>query len=177
MWPVLKQDTREGTLICAFTINTWCAYSSIHECICILLYCVGDAVTLVGWGTQVHVLLEVADLVQKKLGASCEVIDLVSILPWDTKLVCEVNNYYGRFLEREREAIWRFRLRWKAPVSFSLALLTISLINQFEFQGPSDRARNLLPAPFPHFNSKSRDIRLRILVTVMTLNVKTRIST
>ncbi|CAL7934046.1 unnamed protein product [Xylocopa violacea] len=49
----------------------------------------GDAVTLVGWGTQVHVLLEVADLVQEKLDASCEVIDLVSILPWDTELVCK----------------------------------------------------------------------------------------
>lgn len=62
---------------------------------------VGDAVTLVGWGTQVHVLLEVAELVQKKLGASCEVIDLVSILPWDEELVCKVSNYYDRFLERE----------------------------------------------------------------------------
>lgn len=51
---------------------------------------VGDAVTLVGWGTQVHVLLEVADLVQEELGASCEVIDLISILPWDTELVCKV---------------------------------------------------------------------------------------
>ena len=51
---------------------------------------VGDAVTLVGWGTQVHVLLEVADLVQVELGASCEVVDLVSILPWDTELVCKV---------------------------------------------------------------------------------------
>lgn len=50
----------------------------------------GDAVTLVGWGTQVHVLLEVADLVQEKLDASCEVIDLVSILPWDAELVCKV---------------------------------------------------------------------------------------
>ncbi|CAD1477932.1 unnamed protein product [Heterotrigona itama] len=50
---------------------------------------VGDAVTLVGWGTQVHVLLEVADLVEEELGVSCEVIDLVSILPWDTELVCK----------------------------------------------------------------------------------------
>ncbi|XP_054003251.1 2-oxoisovalerate dehydrogenase subunit beta, mitochondrial isoform X3 [Hylaeus anthracinus] len=49
----------------------------------------GEAVTLVGWGTQVHVLLEVADLVQEKLDVSCEVIDLVSILPWDAELVCK----------------------------------------------------------------------------------------
>jgi len=57
---------------------------------------VGDAVTLVGWGTQVHVLLEVADLVQEKLNVSCEVIDLVSILPWDAELVCKVGNLISR---------------------------------------------------------------------------------
>lgn len=56
----------------------------------------GKDVTLVGWGTQVHVLLEVADLVEEKLGASCEVIDLLSILPWDTRLVCESVRKTGR---------------------------------------------------------------------------------
>ncbi|KYN43431.1 2-oxoisovalerate dehydrogenase subunit beta, mitochondrial [Trachymyrmex septentrionalis] len=58
----------------------------------------GDAVTLVGWGTQVHVLLEVADLVQEKLGVSCEVIDLVSILPWDAELVCKSAKKTGRVI-------------------------------------------------------------------------------
>ena len=33
----------------------------------------GSDVTLIGWGTQVHVLKEVADLAQEKLGVSCEV--------------------------------------------------------------------------------------------------------
>merc|ERR1712168_563192 len=41
----------------------------------------GGDVTLIGWGTQVHVLREVAGLAQEKLGVNCEVIDLVSILP------------------------------------------------------------------------------------------------
>jgi len=59
-------------------------------------------VTLIGWGTQVHILLEVADLVQEKLGVSCEVIDLVSILPWDAELVCKVGNN-GRFLKKEQD--------------------------------------------------------------------------
>ncbi|KAL6265042.1 hypothetical protein P5V15_005133 [Pogonomyrmex californicus] len=58
----------------------------------------GDAVTLVGWGTQVHVLLEVADLAREKLGVSCEVIDLVSILPWDAELVCESARKTGRVI-------------------------------------------------------------------------------
>ena len=47
----------------------------------------GSDVTLIGWGTQVHVLREVADLAQEKLGVSCEVIDMVSILPWDKETV------------------------------------------------------------------------------------------
>jgi len=47
----------------------------------------GTDVTLVGWGTQVHVLREVADLALEKLGVSCEVIDLVSILPWDKETI------------------------------------------------------------------------------------------
>jgi len=47
----------------------------------------GTDVTLIGWGTQVHVLKEVADLAQQKFGVSCEVIDLVSILPWDRDTV------------------------------------------------------------------------------------------
>lgn len=47
----------------------------------------GDDVTLIGWGTQVHVLREAAEIAQEKLGISCEVIDIVSILPWDRETV------------------------------------------------------------------------------------------
>ena len=46
-------------------------------------YFPGSDVTLIGWGTQVHVLREVAQIAEEKLGISCEVIDLVSVLPWD----------------------------------------------------------------------------------------------
>ena len=45
---------------------------------------------MVGWGTQVHVLLEVAEMAKEKLGADCEVIDLRTILPWDIETVAEV---------------------------------------------------------------------------------------
>jgi len=40
---------------------------------------------------QIHVLKEVADLAQSQLGVSCEVIDLVTILPWDADTVCKVS--------------------------------------------------------------------------------------
>ena len=49
----------------------------------------GEDVTLIAWGTQVHVMREVAQMAQEKLGVSCEVIDMVSILPWDTETVYE----------------------------------------------------------------------------------------
>ncbi|XP_033231140.1 2-oxoisovalerate dehydrogenase subunit beta, mitochondrial [Belonocnema kinseyi] len=58
----------------------------------------GNDVTLIGWGTQVHVLQDVADLTKEKLGVSCEVIDLVSILPWDVDTVCESVKKTGRVI-------------------------------------------------------------------------------
>jgi 2-oxoisovalerate dehydrogenase E1 component beta subunit len=33
----------------------------------------GTDVTLIGWGTQIHVLREVAQIAEEKLGISCEV--------------------------------------------------------------------------------------------------------
>ncbi|KAK0426581.1 hypothetical protein QR680_009781 [Steinernema hermaphroditum] len=58
----------------------------------------GTDVTMVGWGTQLHVLLEVAELAQEKLGVSCEVIDLQSILPWDVDIVANSVVKTGRLL-------------------------------------------------------------------------------
>lgn len=54
------------------------------------IFFLGETVTLIGWGTQVHVLLEVAQMAKKQYNISCEVIDLVSILPWDKTTVCQV---------------------------------------------------------------------------------------
>lgn len=52
----------------------------------------GRDITLIGWGTQVHVLLEVAEMAQKEYEISCEVIDLVTILPWDKQTIINVRN-------------------------------------------------------------------------------------
>lgn len=51
----------------------------------------GSDVTLIGWGTQVHVLREVAERAKDELKVKCELIDLVSILPWDKETVCNVS--------------------------------------------------------------------------------------
>lgn len=56
----------------------------------------GEDVTLVGWGTQVHVLREVAELARQQLNVSCEVIDLVTILPWDRQTVFNVSENSSR---------------------------------------------------------------------------------
>ena len=51
---------------------------------------VGSDVTLVGWGTQLHVLREVSRLAKEQLGVSCELIDLRTIVPWDVKTIVKV---------------------------------------------------------------------------------------
>lgn len=52
----------------------------------------GTDVTLIGWGTQIHVLSEVAEMAKNEHNIDCEVIDLVSILPWDRETVCQVRS-------------------------------------------------------------------------------------
>jgi len=56
----------------------------------------GKDVTIIAWGTQVHVVREVAQIVQERLGVSCEVIDLRTILPWDRDTVFESVRKTGR---------------------------------------------------------------------------------
>ncbi|KAJ1522225.1 hypothetical protein ONE63_002533 [Megalurothrips usitatus] len=56
----------------------------------------GDAVTLIGWGTQIHVLHEVVKLAKEELGINCELIDLVSILPWDRETIFKSVKKTGR---------------------------------------------------------------------------------
>ncbi len=57
----------------------------------LLLLISGSDITLVGWGTQVHVLREVAQMAQEKFDVSCELIDLRTILPWDQETICNVS--------------------------------------------------------------------------------------
>ncbi len=47
---------------------------------------------MVAWGTQVHVLREVAEMAQEKLDVSCELIDLKTVLPWDMETICNVSS-------------------------------------------------------------------------------------
>jgi len=73
----------------------------------------GKDVTLVGWGTQLHVLMETADLAEKDLGILCEVIDLQTIIPWDVETVAKVflktffENFFVNF-SKECNKNWTF---------------------------------------------------------------------
>ena len=50
----------------------------------------GSDVTVVGWGTQIHVLRDVCKMAKDELGVNCELIDLRTILPWDEETVIKV---------------------------------------------------------------------------------------
>lgn len=68
----------------------------------------GNDVTLVGWGTQLHVLMETAVMAKEMLDISCEVIDLQSIIPWDVDTITKV------IRERDNNVIWIFRYKLRA---------------------------------------------------------------
>ena len=46
--------------------------------------------TVVGYGAQIQVLRRACDMARKELDVSCELIDLRTILPWDSDTVAKV---------------------------------------------------------------------------------------
>lgn len=56
----------------------------------------GTDISLVGWGAQVHVLLEAAQLIKEKLNRSCEVIDLQTVVPFDRETIMKSVKKTGR---------------------------------------------------------------------------------
>jgi len=58
----------------------------------------GGDITVVGWGSQVHVLAKACAMAKEQLGVDCELIDLRSILPWDAETVAASVNKTGRLV-------------------------------------------------------------------------------
>uniref|UniRef100_A0A8C8VNU1 2-oxoisovalerate dehydrogenase subunit beta, mitochondrial n=1 Tax=Pelusios castaneus TaxID=367368 RepID=A0A8C8VNU1_9SAUR len=101
----------------------------------------GSDVTLVAWGTQVHVIREVATMAQEKLGVSCEVIDLRTILPWDTETVCKSVVKTGRLL-----------ISHEAPLTGGFASEISSTVQEqcfLNLEAPISRVCGY-DTPFPH---------------------------
>lgn len=58
----------------------------------------GTDVTVLGYGSQFHVLRAACDMAKEKLGVSCELIDLRTIYPWDEDTVIESVKKTGRLV-------------------------------------------------------------------------------
>ncbi|ESO07175.1 hypothetical protein HELRODRAFT_98557 [Helobdella robusta] len=101
----------------------------------------GNDVTLVGWGTQVHVLQEVAKMAEEHLKVSCEVIDLRTILPWDSETVAKSVSKTGRLI-----------ISHEAPVTLGFASEIASKIQEecfLNLECPIQRVCGY-DTPFPH---------------------------
>jgi len=101
----------------------------------------GDDVTLVGWGTQVHVLQEVADAAQERLGVSCEVIDMVSISPWDKDTIFKSVSKTGRCI-----------VAHEAPLTAGFGAEVAAAVQKecfLSLEAPVERVAGV-DCPFPH---------------------------
>ncbi|KHJ87139.1 Transketolase protein [Oesophagostomum dentatum] len=101
----------------------------------------GKDVTLVTWGTQVHVALEAAQMAQEQLGKSVEVIDLETIMPWDEETVVKSVEKTGRLI-----------ISHEAPVSSGFGAEIAASIQRRCFlylEAPIERVCGF-DTPFPH---------------------------
>jgi 2-oxoisovalerate dehydrogenase E1 component beta subunit len=101
----------------------------------------GSDVTLVGWGTQLHVLREVASMVQDRLQVSCEVIDLRTIMPWDVDTIATSVAKTGRLM-----------IAHEAPITGGFAGEIASTIQErcfLQLEAPIERVCGY-DTPFPH---------------------------
>lgn len=101
----------------------------------------GSDVTLLGWGTQVHVLREVVNMAYEKLGVSCELIDLRTIVPWDEETVTKSVIKTGRMV-----------IAHEAPLTGGYAGEIASTVQQecfLNLEAPIQRVCGH-DTPFPH---------------------------
>ncbi|KAK3603004.1 hypothetical protein CHS0354_016820 [Potamilus streckersoni] len=101
----------------------------------------GKDVTLVGYGTQVHVLREVANMAQERLNVSCEVIDLRTILPYDFETIANSVVKTGRLV-----------ISHEAPVTMGFATEIATAVQEecfLNLEAPIQRVCGY-DIPFPH---------------------------
>lgn len=86
----------EGMLNLQRWSDFWLVIITLH--IIVIFLFVGSDVTVVGWGTQIHVLRDVCKMAKDQLGVSCELIDLRTILPWDEDTVFKVILLFPKYI-------------------------------------------------------------------------------
>ncbi|CAL8070491.1 unnamed protein product [Calicophoron daubneyi] len=121
----------------------------------------GKDVTLIGWGTQVHVLLDTAAAAAEQMNISCEVIDLQTILPWDEETVYNSVCKTGRCL-----------IAHEAPLSSGFGAELAASIQEHCFLNLEAPVARITGAdtPFPHiFEPFYLPDRLRCLDAIKKL--------
>lgn len=58
----------------------------------------GSDLTIIGWGAQIPVIMTAVEMIEERLGYSCEIMDLQTILPWDEETVYESVKKTGRVI-------------------------------------------------------------------------------
>ncbi|VDK48146.1 unnamed protein product [Anisakis simplex] len=113
----------------------------------------GKDITMVGWGTQLYVLLEAAQIAKEQFGAECEVIDLKTILPWDVDTVAKslYNPYCDQFIQSVTKT-GRLLVSHEAPVTGGFAAEIGTAIQErcfLNLEAPITRVCGW-DTPFPH---------------------------
>lgn len=101
----------------------------------------GKDITIVAWGTQVHVALEAAQMAKEQLGASVEVIDLETIHPWDAETVIKSVEKTGRLI-----------VTHEAPISSGFGAEIAATVQRrcfLHLESPIERVCGF-DTPFPH---------------------------
>lgn len=101
----------------------------------------GTDLTMVAWGTQVHVLLDAEKEINKQLGVSCEIIDLRTIHPWDVDTVVNSVKKTGRLL-----------VSHEAPETCGFGAEVVARVQKETFlnlEAPPERVCGW-DTPFPH---------------------------
>nr|CAG4650247.1 EOG090X0840 [Sida crystallina] len=124
----------------------------------------GDDITVLGWGTQVHVLHEVCQLAKDKLNVSCELIDLVTLLPWDKETICQAScppsliSHFTlfcstfRFVVASVKKTGRLLIAHEAPLTSGFgAEIAATIQNEcfLHLEAPIERVTGF-DTPFPH---------------------------
>ena len=65
----------------------------------------GKDVTIVGWGAQLRRLQTACDMASKEMGVSCELIDLRTLLPWDSETIIRSVKKTGKLIVSHEDAI------------------------------------------------------------------------
>ncbi|KJH51798.1 Transketolase, pyridine binding domain protein [Dictyocaulus viviparus] len=106
----------------------------------------GSDVTVVSWGTQVHVAVEAAEMAKEELGASVEVIDLSTINPWDEETVFKLSMHLISFANR------RLIVTHEAPITSGFGAEIAASVQRHCFlhlESPIERICGF-DTPFPH---------------------------